>query len=462
MLLKHGAKWDQPDQQQMTPLLLAASAHSPGSLALFLEHGADLNATHPTLGNLLSLAQRTIGEDSIHLTLFPGLTIPRRNYQRMLDTVRLILDHQPLLLERPHPGFGQTPLSPLATAIVLGQTAIVNELLARGAKVNTADASGVTPLLLALAPNISIPPQGAMIDRLLAAGADPNLGIDLPLRPGGLPSPLKTAIAQQSFGRAPLTSPTERRALVERLLRHGARFASAKGSAAEKMLLAATTGDLVTVRKELANGTSPNVADDRGWTPLMSAFGLSHHAVAGALLDAGAEVKARDASGLTPLWLAIAGHAPRATIERLLDLVADPDTRPNAFGSPLAMAIMVRNDPALAELLLQRGADVKTNGVSGEGEASLFGWVLLPDRAWSVPLLLRYGADPNPSDDGETALHLAIREKLPDAVAQLLAAGADPLKTDGNRQTALDAARQSGDPKIVKLVEEAAAGGARP
>ncbi len=453
LLLEHGADWNLPDQHGTTPLLFSASAHSPESLALFLERGGDINTIHPRLGTMLSLAQRMIGEDSGLPTLFPFQSLPQSAYQRMLDTVCLILDREPRLIDEPD----RDGLTPLAAAITRGQTAIFNELLTRGAKINTRDASGNTPLLHTIHPAISIPSQTAMIDRLLANGADPNLGLDFPLKPGGLPSPLKTAIAHQSFPRLADTYPVDRQALVNQLLRHGARFATPEASATEAMLLAATTGDLAALHRELARGTSPNVADDRGWTPLMSAFGMGHHAVATALLKAGADVKAHDASGLTPLWLAITGYAPRAVIEQLLDLGANPNaSHSNPFGTPLSMAIMVRDDPAMAELLLQRGADPNRAGISGNDEEPLLTWILIPRHAHFVPLLLRYGANPNrPGFEGKTPLHLAIEEKLPRAVSQLLEAGADPLQVDSYQQSILEAARQSGNPAILNLITKA-------
>ena len=96
----------------------------------------------------------------------------------------------------------------------------------------------------------------------LALGADPNLGIDNPIAvEHAAPSALKAALFG-GFNQLQSTVTFEaliqaRRKVLGVLLAHGARFPVEKNSDAEKMLLAATTGDLATDRRLLAAGVSP-------------------------------------------------------------------------------------------------------------------------------------------------------------------------------------------------------------
>ena len=107
---------------------------------------------------------------------------------------------------------------------------------------------------------------------------------------------------------------------------------------------AAVTGDLATVRRLIAEGAHPDLADDNGMTPLHFAAQESRVEVALALLDAGASVDPVDAHGNTPLSKAVfnsRGHG--ALIAALRERGANP-TRQNHHGvSPLSLARTIAN-----------------------------------------------------------------------------------------------------------------------
>jgi ankyrin repeat protein len=72
-------------------------------------------------------------------------------------------------------------------------------------------------------------------------------------------------------------------------------------------------------------------------------------------------------------------------------------------------------------------------------------WAAVRDQLDAVQLLLDLGADANGGGDGETPLYLAAGRASPALVKRLLAAGADPLRTDRYRQRhALEAAANRG------------------
>jgi ankyrin repeat protein len=129
---------------------------------------------------------------------------------------------------------------------------------------------------------------------------------------------------------------------------------------------AAARNDLDAVRTLMAARHALDERDDNGLTPLMWAAREGAVAVLTALLDAGANVDARDARHE---WTALqhAVHTQQADAVRvLLDRGADPNAKahPHAL-TPLLMAAGDR-DPAIVKLLLARGADPRHQGEWGD------------------------------------------------------------------------------------------------
>jgi ankyrin repeat protein len=106
--------------------------------------------------------------------------------------------------------------------------------------------------------------------------------------------------------------------------------------------------------------------DANGLTPLMWAARQGAVAAMTALLDAGADVEARDPRhDWTALQHAI--HTQQvAAVRRLLDRGADPNANVHSAAlTPLLMAAGDR-DPAIVELLLAHGADPRHQGEWGD------------------------------------------------------------------------------------------------
>ena len=88
------------------------------------------------------------------------------------------------------------------------------------------------------------------------------------------------------------------------------------------LVRAAGDADIATVRSLLAAGANPNEADNSvitGWTPLMAAAKAGSEDVAEALIDAHAEVNARNELGETALDVAIATHGRSARIASVIE-----------------------------------------------------------------------------------------------------------------------------------------------
>ncbi|WNG41341.1 ankyrin repeat domain-containing protein [Archangium violaceum] len=227
--------------------------------------------------------------------------------------------------------------------------------------------------------------------------------------------------------------------------------------------------------------------DVHGMTPLLWAARQGHVKLVQLLLAHGAEVSARDSRGATALMLAAErGHLD---VTRVLVPRASPDERGEALRyaagtgrvelaewlldeanaalefsgtdgrTPLTCAILGGHS-ALAEELLRRGADVKARSAGFlpfEGRDDS-GWLPLhhaADRrhALLVQLLLDAGSQVDaPTTGGTTPLMLAAHHGDEDSVRLLLLAGADPLRENARKATALSLSRAHGRPHITQLL----------
>jgi ankyrin repeat protein len=70
--------------------------------------------------------------------------------------------------------------------------------------------------------------------------------------------------------------------------------------------IAAKSGELARIQKELDKGTDVNAKNNNGDTPLLRALLFGHEEVAALLIAAGADVNAKTDAGVTPLDDAIA------------------------------------------------------------------------------------------------------------------------------------------------------------
>ncbi|MDO8989626.1 MAG: ankyrin repeat domain-containing protein [Sideroxyarcus sp.] len=116
-------------------------------------------------------------------------------------------------------------------------------------------------------------------------------------------------------------------AAVRQLLAAGANANARDGEGATLLMLAAYKGDLDMVKTLIAGGADVNACDERGWAPLAKSVynaelkrGFAD--VAQVLIDAGANVEAPIGYGVRPLMLA-AGYGETAVVEVLLQAGAD-------------------------------------------------------------------------------------------------------------------------------------------
>ncbi|ALN88283.1 ankyrin repeat domain-containing protein [Lysobacter capsici] len=293
------------------------------------------------------------------------------------------------LLERGADAFSRTPAGdpPLAIAVRLGWSRLLERLLAAGVDLNTRDSHGMSALHLAAALG-----RDGMLKRLVAHGADPNL-----LAADGQ-TPLGVALAS---GRRDLADWLDWRgwALPRRPLQ------------AADVPAAAIVGDADAVRRLLDLGLSVDSPDSQGCTALLRAAGGGHRAVVDLLLARGADPQRAANSGATPLSAAVSMRHGEI-VDRLVSAGASLEQRlPGDLTVLMVACALGLTD--LAARLLAAGADVQARDAQGRMAlhcAAMFGFTAR-ERSRLVALfdtLLLAGVDADQSAAGATPLLLLL------------------------------------------------------
>lgn len=135
-----------------------------------------------------------------------------------------------------------------------------------------------------------------------------------------------------------------------------------------------------------------------------------------------------------------------AILEKHPDWIDQPDER--GF-RPLVLATYLQQ-PEIAELLLEKGANI--NARDGAGNTALMGVVFKGDKGLTA-LLIDKGADINLQNySGATALIYAVSYGHHDIARLLLEKGADQNAIDREGKTAKDHARANEDAPMLELL----------
>jgi hypothetical protein len=178
------------------------------------------------------------------------------------------------------------------------------------------------------------------------------------------------------------------------------------------LVRAAVLGNVDEVRYLLADGASPNEADEMGWSALHAAASRSQLEICQILVTAGAATDALDSQGWTPLQNALRDD-DGAVVRFLVDSGADLLGGDNGVESLQRAA--ERNNAATARMLLDAGAEV--DATLDDGYTALMTAAESSDDVELVELLLSRGADTRrktPESDAtdtsaKTAAELATR-----------------------------------------------------
>lgn len=161
----------------------------------------------------------------------------------------------------------------------------------------------------------------------------------------------------------------------------------------DQLYVSAGNGDLTSVKKLLAKGADPNhryLHLQREFepyeTPIIAAAENGHLDIVKTLVEAGAELEARNTyTSQTALYKAVE-HKHRDVIEYLLSKGADPMTE-ESFGKNILMLAIIQDDFDLIRLLVKYGAWPDPNEVCAD---SIAGRVALDAIGISVALKRPY------------------------------------------------------------------------
>jgi ankyrin repeat protein len=302
-LLERGANPNAQQARGQTALMWAASEGHADVVKLLLEHGAD-----PGLASQASTRPERRPPGGMTALLFAAR-------QGKIDAVRALLDGGADIDQA-----GADNTSPLLIAVVNGHYELASLLIERGASPNIADANGRTPLYAAVdlrnvqwsqapAPELPQATHLAMIEQLLAAGADPSIKITGKIgHRGSFDMRWSDLKGGTAFSRAAWNGDIE---VMRLLLEHGAdaTVATEKGETALLLLAGAgwplgqgylrseeeITAALDLLVEEL--GLDVNAATTEGITPVIGAVFKGDNFVVQYLVDHGARLDVKDKAG---------------------------------------------------------------------------------------------------------------------------------------------------------------------
>ena len=410
-------------EQQKRQLLLAVKRGDTATLGKLLQQGA--NADWTDAKGVPAVAWATFAGDPevIKLLLDAGANV--RN--------KASLAHDALLIY-------------LAEGVYRNrlQVEIIDKLLAAGADVNAFNSYRGRILNRAI---VRVPHSLSLetIKALIKAGADVNAA-----DASGL-TPLMLAASQNQFE------------LLNLLLSAGAkRSVNAKDAAGRSAFILAAGGykdsTLPIVKVLLANGANALAADDAGETPLMHAAKGASNETIQILLKLGASVDAKDKQGQTVLMYATRNYyTPERGAAQTVKLLLAAGAKVNEIDGYRRSALIYAAynsaaDLEVVKLLIENGANV--NVVDLEGQTALL--LAVQRNATNVAFrLLQAGAAAtiNTKDkNGLTPLQYAVDWGLEEIFTALLAAGASVDVVNEKGETALISAAQRSHPTMVKLL----------
>ena len=194
--------------------------------------------------------------------------------------------------------------------------------------------------------------------------------------------------------------------------------------------------------------------DKNGDTPLHVACLHGQLAAAQALIDAGADVNAKNNYGaFTPgdLWGVFSSNNHQDPVVLLSVHGVDARDMKNGY-TPLHLCLFASRHKELLQLLIAKGADVNAQASSG---ATPLLFAVLRDQPDDVKFLIDKGANVNLTDAyGGTILDAALQMQFGSMIQLLVDKGADVNAKDQSQQRPLDYALKMDDHKWADLLRK--------
>eukprot|EP00038_Savillea_parva_P031753 m.90140 g.90140 ORF g.90140 m.90140 type:complete len:1008 (-) comp9843_c0_seq1:96-3119(-) len=219
----------------------------------------------------------------------------------------------------------------------------------------------------------------------------------------------------------------------------------------EKGNAAINEASVETVQLLLDANANPNVAGEDTLTPLIRATQHQQLPLLEVLLphcDVNAVTKD---DGKTALIWATMQEDPKMT-QLLIDAGADVNAKDSSQMTALVWSIMQHRTPAF-DVLLAAGADVNLGSINGW--TPLF-WAVQQDEMGMLKKLMDAGADLEAADmSGQTALVWAAESAKPEACKLLVEGGANRFAERADKQTALSIARAKDLVDVIAVLGDA-------
>jgi ankyrin repeat protein len=231
---------------------------------------------------------------------------------------------------------------------------------------------------------------------------------------------------------------------------------SAAAMSGEDFLELCEEGSLQQIKDAIENGANVNAKDRLGTTPLHVATWKPRPELITVLLEAGADVNAKDGEDWTALTnLVSLGTSYPEAVTALIRAGADvEDTMDTLNWTPLMWAVVYNPNREEITALIEAGADVNAEGFQGWTPFMMAMKYATPEV---TSAFLKAGANVNAEDHyGWSALmSAAASNPNPEIITALVKAGADVNAIEASDRTALMfAAESNSNPDIIRTLIE--------
>lgn len=380
----------------------------------------------------------------IRLASYIGTIETQRRIQQILSLASSANQINLFTMAGAHVGaHEQSSTMALHDAISNRLTDTVEALIAAGVDVNNLNHNQETPLHAAVATG-----HADIIHALIQAGAD------VTIRNSNGKTPLQIALDCGHHAVACTISNALNNALfkaisdnaiekITALISAGADI-NASDENGQRALHLATEISAYDTELILAS-LSTSSSDGNGYFPLKR----KDPAIALYLIEAGADIKAQDEQGNTPLHNAAESGVPNI-VNALIQAGADVDAPNIDKQTPLHKAAM-RGNAATVTLLIKAGAHISALNKSAETPLHA---AAACGNIDTIDILIKAGSNINaPRSNGDTPLHTAAYHGRLDVVKKLVSAGAQTDIKEHYGRTAIALAGAYSQPAIVTYLE---------